>query len=391
MEASESLPESPGSPGELVVQNGRLSGTQRALTAPLTLIGQASGCDVRLNVEGVSAFHCLIIDDPKGPILRDLDSIAGTMVNGQRVVTRRLVNGNLIGVGPFQFSIDFRAPAPSEVLSAEGLSQGGEREALRIQAAAVAAQQAALMEEEARLQQRATALERQEAQLASHLEDRQRCLDKAEEQLRWTGPRFRRNAPRRKALQHEKHDVQQTRTAAEQDRQKAGAQRQRLVELRRRLRKRWRKHWDGQEARMKKREADAAAGQERLRHERAKVVAFQERTNTELKLGRQQLREEWQELGLAQQQWEQTLNHEQTEQKRQHKALRDAADRGDGRGAGPGARTAAFRSGSRRPGQGNGRARSPHRQPAQPSGDAPRARRPAMKRPCLDRPWPVPR
>ena len=51
-----------------------------------------------------------------------------------------------------------------------------ETEALRIQAAAVAAQQASLMEEEIRLQHRRVALEQQEQQLATHLEEKRRRL-----------------------------------------------------------------------------------------------------------------------------------------------------------------------------------------------------------------------
>src|SRR5262249_43530445 len=47
-----------------------------------------------------------------------------------------------------------------------------QRDALRIQVAAVAAQQAALNEEEKTLKQRQAALDRQEEQLAAHLEAR---------------------------------------------------------------------------------------------------------------------------------------------------------------------------------------------------------------------------
>src|SRR5262245_1696060 len=51
-----------------------------------------------------------------------------------------------------------------------------EKESLRIQAAAVAAQQAALLEVENRLQQRCMAMDRQEAQLAAHLDEKRRRL-----------------------------------------------------------------------------------------------------------------------------------------------------------------------------------------------------------------------
>ena len=45
------------------MQNGRLSGARRALNDPLTLIGNASSCDIRLSVEGVDPLHCAIFND----------------------------------------------------------------------------------------------------------------------------------------------------------------------------------------------------------------------------------------------------------------------------------------------------------------------------------------
>src|SRR5947209_1915884 len=57
MDSTANLPASPEGPaplGELVLQNGRLSGARRPLAGPLTLIGQVAGCDVRLAVEGVN-------------------------------------------------------------------------------------------------------------------------------------------------------------------------------------------------------------------------------------------------------------------------------------------------------------------------------------------------
>jgi pSer/pThr/pTyr-binding forkhead associated (FHA) protein len=325
MDASESLPglpEPPGSPGELVVQNGRLSGARRPLAGLLTLIGQASGCDIRLNVDGVSPLHCAIVDDPNGPILRDLGTSAGTRVNGAPVVAHRLVNGDLVEVGPFQFAVALGPPPTSEMRSAGAVNLNQEREALRVQAAAVAAQQAALVEEEGRLEQRATALERQEEQLASHLEDRQRGLDQAEERLREARADFEEECSgRREELDQLQRALEQARSEVEQERKKAGKERQRLGELRRRLRKRWRRHFDAKAAELQKQEKEAAGALESARGERARVRAFQERTNGELELGRRQLREEWQQLGLAQQHWEEAINLQAGEQQRQQQEL----------------------------------------------------------------------
>jgi hypothetical protein len=324
MDSSESLPtlsEPPGPSGELVVQHGRHSGTRRPLAVPMTLIGQTAGCDVRLTADGVGPLHCVILDDPHGPVLRDLGSLTGTRVNGQPIGTHRLNNGDVIDIGPFQFSIALSAPRTAEIHGAV-LQLEGQYEALRIQAAAVAAQQSALLEEEGRLQQRGTALERQETQLANHLAQRQRQLDEAEEQLRQERTAFKDEcAARQSVLEGQRSDLAAALAAAEQERQKADKERRRLVELRRRLKKRWHRHWDAQEASLKKREQAVQHMRQLLENERGKVVAFQERTNGELELGRRLLRDEWQQLGLAQQQWDEILNQEMSERRRHEKAL----------------------------------------------------------------------
>ena len=76
--------------GELVVLNGRQCGARRALTQPATFLGRAQGCDVRLNVEGVEAFHCVVVCRPGDVVLRDLNSTQGTFVNGGRVPAIRM-------------------------------------------------------------------------------------------------------------------------------------------------------------------------------------------------------------------------------------------------------------------------------------------------------------
>ena len=101
----------PGSPpaGELVAQNGRLAGSRRPLEAALTFVGNAAACDVRLTGDGVHPLHCLLARGPDGMLLRDLESEGGTFVNGERVSARLLRDGDLLGVGPYQFRV--RLPA----------------------------------------------------------------------------------------------------------------------------------------------------------------------------------------------------------------------------------------------------------------------------------------
>src|SRR5438105_2351484 len=84
--------------GELVVQNGRQAGASKALNAPLTLIGRAPGCDIRLNLESIHPLHCALLPGPSGLILRDLGSDSGTFVNDQRVTSCLLSDGDMLGI-----------------------------------------------------------------------------------------------------------------------------------------------------------------------------------------------------------------------------------------------------------------------------------------------------
>src|SRR5262245_59446966 len=99
-------------PGELIVQNGRLAGTRRPLLAPLTFLGRDAGRDMRLNADGVAPLHCLLAHSPGGLLLRVLHGEGGTTVNGEPARTGTLHDGDLLGVGPFQFRLKLRPPAP---------------------------------------------------------------------------------------------------------------------------------------------------------------------------------------------------------------------------------------------------------------------------------------
>ncbi len=66
----------------LVVVSGRQSGARGPLTGPLTLIGRAPDCEVRLNVKGVQPHHAMLVQGPDGFLLRNLTDQAVT-VNGR--------------------------------------------------------------------------------------------------------------------------------------------------------------------------------------------------------------------------------------------------------------------------------------------------------------------
>ncbi len=307
--------------GELVVENGRQRGTRQALTSELTLIGRDATCEILLNIEGVNPLHCAIVYGPDGFVLRDLGSASGTLLNGEAVQTSPLRHDDLVGVGPFQFRLVLPSSdePPEPPLSAASLR--AERVALRIQAAAVAAQQASLAEEECQLHKRRKTLERQKEQLAAHLDERRQQLLDLREQARNDRAALKAECETAGRQQEEvRAALEKERAEVRQELEQIGKERRRLIELRKRLRKRWRKHWLGHEKALERRGQVLAAerdGLEReaanLRRERVQLTQAQLRFNGEVELGRRKLQEEWQQLGLAQQQWEACLNQEHAE------------------------------------------------------------------------------
>lgn len=235
-----------GGSGELVLQNGRQAGARRQLVAPATFVGRTQGCEVRLNVDGVDPLHCVVISGPDGPILRDLNSLHGTFVNGSRTDQHALQNGDLVKVGPFQFRFEAASataqPEPLDTTSTDEI-----RESLRIQAAAIAAQQIALEEEESRLEKRTAALHQQEEQLAAHLAEKQRQV-----QLWSDYTKAERESLRKEKLEHEKKmaEAQAELTQAQEDlersKQKLDHEKQHINKVYQRLRTRWQKQWGTQ-------------------------------------------------------------------------------------------------------------------------------------------------
>jgi hypothetical protein len=207
-------------------------------------------------------------------------------------------------------------PSPSDPPSAAE----AERDALRVQTAAVAAQQMALSLEEEKLRQRAAVLQRKEAQLAAHLDERRARLLELQDQVR----------QEREVVKRERADLKSEREAqlgslAEQRAEAVAAteaakkERARLVELRKRLRVRWKRHWDARDTELGRREedlanrrADLSEQAEILRRERSRLSQTRQQVTSEVELGRRKLQDGWEELSLSQQEWDACLNSEHT-------------------------------------------------------------------------------
>jgi chromosome segregation ATPase len=324
MEPSPLPAEAGPAPVELIVQNGRLRGSCHPLQQPFTLVGRAAGCDVRLNSPGVSPLHCALVLSVQGLFLRVLTDQATTQVNGQLVTACSLKDGDLLAIGLFHFQVRINA-VPSAEPSPQAAALAAEREALRVQAAAVAAQQTALSEEEAKLQERRQALEQQEEQLAKHLEEKRQKLVEIRDQAREAYQELRSERKLREAqLTDGKGELLALHRELEDGRAQLRVDRQHLLRLRRRLKRRWHSHWAAERAAMVRREqqVEARSGQlqreaERLHQEHQALRQARLAFNGEMEIGRRQLQAAWDKLRQAR----------QAEDERQVQALAELADR----------------------------------------------------------------
>jgi hypothetical protein len=319
MEATPHAPppaDPPAPVGEVIVRNGRLSGARKPLAGALTLFGRAEGCDVRLNAEGILPIHCALVRAADGFLVRALPG-APTRLNGEPVSETPIRDGDLLDVGPFQFRV---ALPPPEPMDRAGLAR--EKDALRIQAAAVVAQQTALSEEEARLQQRRVALERQEAQLSAHLEERRRKLMELQAQVRES-----RMALRNERTEHEKRiaeaaaDLARARGEARTVEENLSGERRRLADLHHRLKRRHAAHWKAAGADLRQREEQLAEDRRKWEVDRSALNEARLRFNGEAELGRRQIQDGWDELRRSQKQWEERRDREDAELRRRAREL----------------------------------------------------------------------
>jgi ABC-type multidrug transport system ATPase subunit/ABC-type multidrug transport system permease subunit len=73
---------------------------------PLIVIGRSPECDICLPHPSVSRYHALLERSSNGLLLRDLGSVNGIFVGGQRVLDSSLVReGERVGIGPFLFTL----------------------------------------------------------------------------------------------------------------------------------------------------------------------------------------------------------------------------------------------------------------------------------------------
>lgn len=76
---------------------------EQGFTAAKTMVGRHEKCDLRLVDSMVSRNHCIILNEGKRFVVKDMESRNGTWVNGRRIKNRRSIRtGDVIQVGPFR-------------------------------------------------------------------------------------------------------------------------------------------------------------------------------------------------------------------------------------------------------------------------------------------------
>ncbi len=327
--AGSNRPDSPSAPVELIVHNGRQKGARRPLTQPLTVIGRAPGCDLRLNVDGVGPLHCGLAHAHDGLFLRDFLGNGATLVNGQPTTGGLLRHGDIVTVGPFQFQVCFNGATPAQRMADVQARHGHERDALRIQAAAVAAQQAALGEEEARLEQRRAALQQQEEQLSGHLDEKRKRLLELRDQAKAAHEQFKKEqADHEEKVRKDSREIEDARRELAEANKKLIAERDDLAKLHNRLKRRWNRQVAEQQSAMRRREEEIAAekrrlesDREKLQRERQALHQAQLRFNGDSELGRRQLKAEWDALRQEQTQEEERRQQQHDEARRRTREL----------------------------------------------------------------------
>ena len=83
----------------------KASGKQVRLTAPVTVIGRASECDLILRSSDISKRHCQILLEDGFAVVEDLRSANGTFVNGKQINRQRLRDGDRLDIAAHSFGI----------------------------------------------------------------------------------------------------------------------------------------------------------------------------------------------------------------------------------------------------------------------------------------------
>ena len=88
--------------GSLVVRNGPQAGVALPLSGSITRLGRHQDSDISLDDITVSRRHAEVVRTADGYRVRDVGSLNGTYVNGQRIDEAALEQGDELQVGKFR-------------------------------------------------------------------------------------------------------------------------------------------------------------------------------------------------------------------------------------------------------------------------------------------------
>ncbi len=98
----------------LLIQTGDFAGLRYSLVKEETLIGRNPTNDITLVDDGISREHTMILFDADegGYVIEDLQSTNGTKVNGKRVRSAPLSDGDEVEIGHTNFLFSVANPKP---------------------------------------------------------------------------------------------------------------------------------------------------------------------------------------------------------------------------------------------------------------------------------------
>jgi anti-anti-sigma factor len=102
----------------LAVQSGELLGREITVRLPEFVIGRDVSCHFRIDHDQVSDRHCRIFRRGLQILIQDLESISGTAVNDEYVLTAVLHAGDHVKVGPTSFEVRIKLEPGDELESA---------------------------------------------------------------------------------------------------------------------------------------------------------------------------------------------------------------------------------------------------------------------------------
>jgi pSer/pThr/pTyr-binding forkhead associated (FHA) protein len=93
----------------LTIEKGRTRLREVRLRSAQTTVGRQRGCGLRIPSAQVSRRHCLLCIQDGYLTVEDLDSVNGTLLNGQKIRGRQVVRpGDRLEIGPLGFVVQYQ-------------------------------------------------------------------------------------------------------------------------------------------------------------------------------------------------------------------------------------------------------------------------------------------